>query len=334
MTSHDSALTGPALHGADRQRRGLERALIFGLVALVALGLFGLAQATGWAELRAQISRLGPAQIAALLALSLANYGLRALRWHGFARALGLKVTPGQSLVHFLGGFAFSVTPGRLGELVRMRWIGRETGWPAERTAPLALMDRAQDLAATAVILGLGLAFGWTGSALALPVVLLALLAAYVAVHPRLLHLAAGLGYRLTRRFARIFARLRRAARSLARFRRPGLVLGGLALGVIGWMAEAWAFHLLLTWLGADIALWRAVSIFVFAMIAGGLTGAPGGIGGAEAAMLALLSLEGVPLEIAIPATAIIRVTTLWFAIGLGLAVMPLAERRAARART
>ena len=75
--------------------------------------------------------------------------------------------------------------------------------------------------------------------------------------------------------------------------------------------------------MGADIGLAKAVAIFVFSGLAGGLTGAPGGVGGAEAAMVALLTLEGVPLEASVPATAIIRVTTLWFAIGIGLAGLP-----------
>ena len=43
--------------------------------------------------------------------------------------------------------------------------------------------------------------------------------------------------------------------------------------------------------------------------------------------MVALLSLQGVPLEISLPATAVIRITTLWFAIGIGLLVFPVAER-------
>jgi uncharacterized protein (TIRG00374 family) len=96
-------------------------------------------------------------------------------------------------------------------------------------------------------------------------------------------------------------------------------------------MAEAIAFHLLLGWLGADIVLWTAVAIFIFSTLAGGLTGAPGGVGGAEAAMIALLTIEGVPLETSIPATLIIRVTTLWFAILLGLLVFPVAERKSKR---
>jgi len=98
-------------------------------------------------------------------------------------------------------------------------------------------------------------------------------------------------------------------------------------IGVTGWLAEALAFYLLLMWLGADIGFATAGAIFIFSTLAGGLTGAPGGIGGAEAAMIALLSLEGLPLEVSLPATAIIRLTTLWFAILIGVFVFPIAER-------
>ena len=47
--------------------------------------------------------------------------------------------------------------------------------------------------------------------------------------------------------------------------------------------------------------------------------------------MIALLSLDGVAMEVSVPATAIIRVTTLWFALGIGMAVFPFAERRSVR---
>ena len=104
-------------------------------------------------------------------------------------------------------------------------------------------------------------------------------------------------------------------------------------IGALGWFAEGYAFHLLLVWLGADIGLAKAVAIFIFATLAGGLTGAPGGIGGAEAAMVALLVLEGVPVEVGVPATAIIRVTTLWFAIAIGLVVFPIADRYSMKGR-
>ncbi|WP_343079786.1 lysylphosphatidylglycerol synthase transmembrane domain-containing protein [Ostreiculturibacter nitratireducens] len=327
MSGTDPMATRPA------SRRWRDRALLLGLVALVAVGLAGLAAATGWRETLAQLSRLGPLQIAILLALSLVNYLFRALRWHLFARRLGLPTTLARDALHFLGGFAMSVTPGRVGELVRMRWLRRETGWSFERTAPLVLVDRASDLAAMALILGGAVMLSATGIAGAVPVTLLALAAAFVATRPSLLDALATRAHRITGLWPRLFARLRRAAKSLAKFSHPSALAFAAFLGVLGWAAEAYAFHLLLAWMGADIGAAKAAAIFIFATLAGGLTGAPGGVGGAEAAMVALLTLDGVPLDASVAATAVIRLTTLWFAIGIGLALFPIAERHSLKAR-
>ena len=315
-------------NAATSSRRLRDILLPVGLVGLVLIGLIGLAVATGWEETIAAMRGLSIQQIIALLALSLVNYVLRGLRWHLFAGRLGLATTLLQDLRHFVGGFAMSVTPGRIGELVRMRWIQRETGWPFDRTAPLVLVDRASDLSAMAVLLALAIAFSTTGIVGGLPVAILALIAAFIATRPRLLRLVGDSGHRVSgRRFPRLFARVRRAAKSLGVFQGPTILVAAGTLGVIGWLAEGWAFHLLRVWMGADIGFWSAVGIFIFATLAGGLTGAPGGLGGAEAAMVALLLGYGVAIEIALPATLIIRLTTLWFAILIGFLVFPLAER-------
>jgi glycosyltransferase 2 family protein len=321
-------------NAAASSRRWRDVVLFLGLLALVIAGLAGLAAATGWEDTIAALKRLAAGELGVLLALSLANYCCRGLRWHVFAGRLGLPTALLQDMRHFLGGFAMSVTPGRVGELVRMRWLRRETGWSFERTAPLVLVDRASDLAAMAILLALAVALSTTGLAGGAPVAALALLGAIIATRPALLKTAANLGHRLSgRRFARLFARMRRAAHSLTAFTGPHVLLIAGLLGLIGWLAEGYAFHLLLGWMGANVDLWTAIGIFVFATLAGGLTGAPGGLGGAEAAMVALLALQGVPLEIAVPATLIIRVTTLWFAIGIGFLIFPMAEKYSKKAQ-
>ena len=151
------------------------------------------------------------------------------------------------------------------------------------------------------------------------------------STRPRLLAGCVTLAHRLIGRLPRLFGRIRAAARSLDRFSGMGAMAPALGLGITGWLAEGYAFHLLLGWMGAEIGLMKAIAIFVFATLAGGLTGAPGGVGGAEAAMIALLALDGVPMEVSVPATAIIRVTTLWFALAVGMAVFPFAERLSLR---
>ncbi|MDU8926099.1 lysylphosphatidylglycerol synthase transmembrane domain-containing protein [Alisedimentitalea sp. MJ-SS2] len=311
---------------APRKLRDL--ALLGGLFVLVIGGLISLAAATGWEETMAQLAKLGALQIAILLVLSLVNYLFRALRWHIFASRLGLSLTLAQNIRHFLGGFAMSVTPGRVGELIRMRWIARETGWAFERTAPLVLIDRASDLAAMGLILGIALSLAAGGVALAAPVAALAIAASIIVTRPALLAGLATQFYRRTGLLPRLMTRIRRAATSLRAFSHPQTLGFAALLGLIGWLAEGYAFHLLLCWFGADIGFWKAVMIFVFSTLAGGLTGAPGGVGGAEAAMVALLYMEGIPPEVAVPATAVIRLTTLWFAILIGLAIFPHAEAK------
>ncbi|MBU2992010.1 lysylphosphatidylglycerol synthase transmembrane domain-containing protein [Octadecabacter sp. 1_MG-2023] len=332
-SSNTSQVTSaPARKGPGRRWRDI--ALLAALFAFVIAGLAGLAAATGWEETKHQLMQLTLGQISILLALSLVNYLFRGARWHLFSNRLGLPTTLIQDLRHFLGGFAMSVTPGRVGELIRMRWLRRETGWAVERTAPLVLMDRASDLAAMGLILAGCIALSAGGIAMALPVAALALIAAFVATRPKLLAGCVTYLYRTIGRFPRLLARVRMAARSLNVFSSGPIMATALTLGLIGWIAEGYAFHILLMWMGADIGLAKAIAIFTFSTLAGGLTGAPGGVGGAEAAMVALLSLEGVPLETSIPATAVIRLTTLWFAILIGLAVFPIAERLSAKAET
>jgi len=303
--------------------------ITIGLIAVVAASLAILAAATGWEETLASVLRLEMLQIIFLLILSLANYALRAIRWHMFCKETGLPLSILQSVRHYLGGFAMTVTPGRVGELIRLRWVRQETGVPFERTAPIMLVDRASDLASIGILIGLALAMSTTGTRGGIPVAVVSLLVALIVTRETLFRFAVDTAWRAIGRWPRLFARLRRAAKTLGPFSKWHVALPTLGLGILGWFAEGYAFHLLLVWMGADIGVWAAIAIFMISMVTGGATGSPGGLGGAEAAMVALLTVEGVPLDISIPATAVIRLTTLWFALLVGVLVFPIASRAA-----
>ncbi len=306
------------------------RDLMLGLamLALFLIGLGMLIAYTGWADVMASVAQLNGSELGVLLALSLGNYALRALRWHIFARALTLAIPLPRNIAIYLAGFALTITPGRVGELVRLRWIKRETGTPILQSAPMMLGDRAADLAGVAVLLLIAALMGLGGAGGVYLVVALALGLAFLATNPRVLAALITLMWRSLGRGARLFASLRRAVRQLSLFATPHVALPALTLSTLGWLLEGYAFYLLLGWLGVDLGFWMAVGIFLFAMLGGGATGMPGGLGGAEAVMVGLLSLQGVPLEVALPATLIIRVTTLWFAILVGIIVFPIAERK------
>jgi len=106
------------------------------------------------------------------------------------------------------------------------------------------------------------------------------------------------------------------------------MLLYGLVLGVVAWGAEGLAFYYVLTKLDGGLSLQVALFIYSFAMLVGALSFLPGGLGGMEATLIALMVLNNVAQPQAVAATVLIRLTTLWFAVGLGIIALVMPERK------
>jgi len=306
--------------------RQTEWALVVSIGVFAAL-MAALAVVAGGPDIWRHLAGLDWALVAVLLALSLLNYGLRTLRWHLYSRHLGIPTSLKTSAVVYFAGFALTTTPGRVGEALRLWLLQRMGGHRYERTLPLLVADRISDMGAVGLLMLIGLA-AVSSQVLLLITAALATSATLVLMFwPGLAIAAVGLAFRVIGRWPRLFGKIRGAARRTVFLFTPRLALPALGLGMLGWLAEALAFYLLLDAMGAPIGLLEATLIFTAGMLVGALTMVPGGVGGTEGAMLALLSLQGVPMSVAVPATIVIRVTTLWFAVALGFAAMPSALR-------
>jgi uncharacterized membrane protein YbhN (UPF0104 family) len=91
-----------------------------------------------------------------LFLLSLANYVSRFARWEYFLRMLGLRIPLRDSMDVFLGGFVFSVTPGKLGELFKSVLLKETHGIAIARTAPVVFAERFSDLGGLLILASLG----------------------------------------------------------------------------------------------------------------------------------------------------------------------------------
>ncbi len=271
--------------------------------------------------------------IACLLGLSLVNYALRAGRWLMLSRALDLRVPGRANLLYYFSGYALTATPGKAGEAVRLWLLKGGHGISYSRSMPLMLADRALDIWAVMLLTLVSFsgfqAYRWYGVAL----LVLVVIASIPLIKPRLLEpaLLAAAGH--MKRRARLLVHLRRVLRAMARLSSWRTYATTLVPSVIGWWAEAAALYVLLQHFGADVSLANAVFVFSFGMIVGAISMLPGGLGSTEATMVLLLTALGVDLDLALLATAIVRATTFWFAVVIGLIVAPsavAASRRAA----
>jgi uncharacterized protein (TIRG00374 family) len=319
-----------------RPSLGRTEAAILAAILLFAAGFAAAAVWGGGAQAWAAVQRVPLALLPVLLALSALNYAMRGLRWLVFSRALHLPVPPGTNLLYYVAGFAMTPTPGKAGEVVRLYLLRRFHGCAYDRTAALMIGDRLLDGLAATLVVALATPFyahGRTGAAAA---VILAGLMLALCLRPGLVLHATDAAFARLRRWPRLFVRARRAVRGMQRLADPRVFAATLTLGAIGWTSEGLSFFLLLRALDprAGLGAPACVFIFVFAMLVGAVTFLPGGLGSTEATLIALLSLQGVPLPTAIVATGVIRITTLWFAVGLGLLALPMAMAGAGRARS
>ena len=295
------------------------RALIYSVV-LSALGYLGFALFGGWREVTSALVQVGGTGLLLALLLSLANYGLRYLRWHLYLSTLGHRIPWRPGFQIYLAGFALTTTPGKAGEAFRGLLLKRR-GVPYPDSFAAFFSERLSDLIAIVLLTLLGLSLypqAWPlillGGLLCLG--LLAMLGwreGLLGLQRRLPHLG-----RWQRWVGHGFEILLQAQRC----HRPALLLLATLLSLLGWTAEAFAFHLILDWMGVEASFMFAAFVFALAMLAGALSFTPGGLGSTEGVMAALLIWHGVAAPEAIAATVLIRSTTLWFAVGLGVAAL------------
>lgn len=271
------------------------------------------------------------ALVVALVGLSLVNYGIRAWRWLVLSNFLELNVPPLRNTLYYLAGYSLTATPGKAGEAVRLWFLKAGHGVPYVRSFGIMLADRLLDMWAVLILVLVCFAdfsnHVWQGVGVAAVIIAVSL----PIVFPRWFMPMVGWGLRLAPKRKRMWSKARRAMRSMAElshWRTYGLTL---VPSVAGWAAEGFAFYLLLRFFGADVSASNAIFVFSFSMIVGAISMLPGGLGSTEVTAVVLLTALGVDIDAAVASTALVRITTFWFAVAIGVGLLPLAIDATAR---
>ena len=91
------------------------------------------------------------------------------------------------------------------------------------------------------------------------------------------------------------------------------------ALTLAAWAAQGMALWLICRDIGLSLELPTATGFYAVAMVAGALSALPAGLGGTEAVLTGLLVAHGAAAGDALAITVLIRLLTLWLAVGIGM---------------
>lgn len=254
--------------------------------------------------------------------LSLGNYVLRVMRWQMYLRRLEHHLPTPYVAWTFMAGFAFTLSPGKLGEMVRARYY-QPLGIPLSQVSGAFFVERLLDLLAMILLAVVVLAelqayhrFLWV--AVGLVVGLLAV-AAFVPWRRVLQALEARAAQAASPRWLSPMTGVVRMFASAQVFLSPGLLAVGLLMGLVAWGAEAVGLKLVAdAVVPGQLSHAGAMGCYAVAIIVGALSFLPGGLGSTEAVMAGLLVAHGFDKPQAILLTLVCRLLTLWLAVAIG----------------
>ena len=306
----------------ERLKKNFILALVLGLAVYLVLAIV-----SGLEDLRDALSGFDFFLIPAILGLVSLSYAVRFVRWTYYLRLLKVRVPLRANAAIFAAGLSMTISPGKLGEVLKSVFIKDVASTPVARTAPAVVAERATD--GTGMVLwgllgALAFSFGpW------LLLLFLALTGVGIAVlRSRRLSLLAEKALRklpLLDRLAPHVEDFHGASNELLALR-PLVVASGISF--LGWGLECAAVYLCALGVGAEEPFLVVVFVFAVSSLAGAASMLPGGIGAAEAGMAGMFTaVAGLSGGLAVALTFIVRLTTLWFATLLGVAGLLLVRR-------
>lgn len=262
-----------------------------------------------------------------LLLLSFLNYFARYVKWHYYLSVIKIKIKPFDSLSIFMSGLIMSVTPGKIGELLKSYLVKEVTGNPISKTAPVIFAERITDFLSLLLIAIIGAYTFDYGIRIALIVtaffIILILIISNKKISLGIIRYLEKISF-----LKKHIVNIHHAYESSYQLLHPLPLISMTAVSLVSWGFECLGYHLILLNFGINFGFFWASFSYAFATIIGAISMLPGGLGVTEGSLTYFLISRGVANNIAIITTFLVRVVTLWFAVLVGIVSVSIYQKR------
>lgn len=289
--------------------------IIFGIAVI--LYLF-FAFITNFNNLRQALNNFNWLFFPLLLIFSYFNYLSRFVKWHYYLKLLKINISIKLSFSIFMSGLAMSLTPGKMGEVLKSYMLKQTNGVEISKSAPIVLVERITDFISL-VMLSLFGALYFNFGILATIIVGLFFIFLIILISNKKLSLAIidFIGkFKFLRKHTKKIHNSYESSYIMLKFK-PLIYM--VLVSLVAWLFECIGFYFVLINYNINIKIILPIFVYSFSTIIGSITMLPGGLGATEGSLAFLLHSNGFNSNEAIASTFIIRTVTLWFALILGV---------------
>jgi uncharacterized protein (TIRG00374 family) len=307
------------------------RSFLFGVILAVFVYL-AIIILGDWEDLIENIFSVNPVIVIIAVLLSLANYIFRFFKWHLFTRSLELKIPIKENFLVFIAGLSLSITPAKVGEAIRAFFLQKSSSVDLSKGLASTFSERLIDLLAVTLLALIGILTLESPHSTDYLIILIIIL--FGILFGVLIFLFDPL-YKM---FSWVFhlKPWKTIGLKIDKFRsdvvvtfRYDVFLAALILGIVGWSCEGLGFFLLAQNLGIAIVFETSIFIYATSSLLGAISFLPGGLGVMELSMdLLLVNFLVIRPSDAGALVILIRITTLWFGVTLGLIFLLIIAKR------
>ncbi len=305
------------------------------LLSIAATGAIylGLSIYADYAKVIGALEKFSWALFPVLLLLSFSNYLARFSKWHYYLKLLKIEISVLDSMMVFMSGLIMSVTPGKMGELLKSYLVKQIKGVSISRTAPIIFAERITDFLSLVLISILGSFSYHIGEVVSIS----------IAVFFTFLVILVGKRHWMFSIF-KLFEKskfLKKHIENIHRgyesaFEMLSIIplLKMIAISLISWFFECFGYYIILRNFKIDVNLLWASFNYAFGTIVGAVTMLPGGLGATEFSLTSMVVNLGYDKNLAVASTFLIRIVTLWFAVFVGIISVILYQKRFGKINT
>ena len=295
----------------------LDNRLILILIAVVAIYAIFLF-ISDYNIISEKISNFKINYLPLILLLVSASWVPLIIKWHFLLKNCEIDIPLTKSILVFLSGTAFEITPGQIGALMKSQILKTIYNIPRTKTAPIVLVEKVYDLigAILASIIGI-IILGVYPHLIVIAILVLAVIFFFMYYRP-----ASELFFKRISKlkfFSKYIENISESYKTVQKSTNVKVATVCILLAVTYWfIISAAAYYILI---GFDINILdylKVLAIYVTSILLGAISFIPAGIGITEGTLAGLLTLEGIGVSTALILSVMIRILTLWYSVGIG----------------
>jgi uncharacterized protein (TIRG00374 family) len=244
------------------------------------------------------------------------------IKWHFLLKNCEIHVPLKKSILVFLSGPAFEITPGQIGALVKSQILKTSSNIPRTKTVPIIVVEKVYDLigAVLASIIGIVI-LGMETYLIIIAILVLVTIFFFVYYRP-----ASEIFFKqITKRkfFSKYVENISDFYEIVHKSTNVKVATTCILLALTYWfMVSAAAYYTLIAFDINILDYLKVLAIYATSTLLGAISFIPAGIGITEGSITGLFTLNGIDVSTALILSVMIRVLTLWYTVGVGFVAL------------